>query len=143
MPQVAVGVHHFIKRRAFALGHLMLKARDLGFHFAYGGKDRQRFIAYALVAGKDGLLFEQANAQSAQQNHLAAIGFFAARQQAENSSLPYTIAAHQPDALAGIDLQRRAAQHLLRAVGFVNVFEAEQHERQWSVVSGQWSVING
>ena len=61
------------------------------------------------------------------------------RQQTEDRRFPHAVAAHQADAFAGVDLQRDAAQDFVRAVEFVNVFEAEQHE-QWSVVSGQWSV---
>ena len=105
----------------------MFKARHLGFHVLDGGKDRQGFIANATLAAEGGLLCEQADAQTAKQNHLAAVGFFAMRQQAKDRRLAGAVATHQADALAGIDLQRHAAQDFVRAIEFVNVFEAEQH----------------
>jgi hypothetical protein len=73
------------------------------------------------------MLFEQTEAQSAHAHNVAAVGGFLAGDQAKNRRFTGAVPAHQPDVLARIDLERRAAQNLLRGVGFFDVGEAKEH----------------
>src|SRR5437867_5038584 len=95
---------------------------------------RSRFEMY--------MLCKQTKFQSPGSYHLAMIGRFLSINQTKDCRLARTIAAHQPDVLAGIHLERSAAQHVLRAVRFVNIGKTKQHFKSLAAPTesdGDWS----
>ena len=75
------------------------------------------------------VLFEQAELDAARAHHVAAVGRLLGGDEPEERRLARAVPAHEPDVLARVDLQGRAAQHVLRAVRLVNVCESEKHKR--------------
>jgi hypothetical protein len=104
----------------FELMHLVLYVLKL-----FEGGER------GLVDGRARLevyvLFEQAEAYAARTHNVAAVVRLLARDEPEEGGLARAVAADEPDVLAGVDLQRRAAQNVLRGVRFVNVTQAKEH----------------
>ena len=67
------------------------------------------------------MLLEQTRFQPPGSYDLATIGRFLAINEAKDRCLARTIATHEADVLAGVYLERGAAQNILRAVRFVDI----------------------
>jgi hypothetical protein len=96
------------------LVHLVLDALK----FAEG---RERRLVDGRARLEINMLFEQSEPDAACAHNVAAVGRLFACDEAEQSGLARAVATNKPDVLAGVDLQRRAAQNVLRAVRFENV----------------------
>ena len=126
--QLAVAFEHRVQivgrfgHAVFELVHLVLYRLKLA-------EGRERGFVDGRARLEVNVLFEQAEPQAARTHNVAAIRRLFAVDEAEQGGLARAVAAHQPDVLAGVDLQRRAAQDLLRRVGLVNVSQAEKHRR--------------
>jgi hypothetical protein len=64
---------------------------------------------------------EQTDPNAARPNHVATIRSFLGANEAKDGRLAGAVATYEPDVLAWIYLERGAAQHVLRTIGFVNV----------------------
>src|SRR5205085_1532828 len=124
--EVAVAREHRVEvfRRfchsVFELVHLVLDALKLA-------EGRERGLVYGRARLEVNVLFEEAQSESARAHNVAAVSRLLARDKAEQSGLPRAVSPDKPDVLARVDLKRRAAQDLLRAVRLLNIGEAEQH----------------
>ena len=67
------------------------------------------------------MLGEQAEPQPAGANDFAAVGCLLAAEQTKDRGLAGTVATYQTDVLTRINLERCAAQNVLRAVGLINI----------------------
>jgi hypothetical protein len=75
------------------------------------------------------VLLQQAEPYAACAHNVASVGRLFAGYEPEERGLARAVAADEPDVLAGVDLQRRAAQNVPRGVRFVNVCQAEEHRQ--------------
>ena len=74
----------------------------------------------------------------------ARVGFLAAEQQPQQGRLPGAVAPHQPDAVAGVDLQTHAREHRLSAVIFLNVLQGQQHAWEYgTAIAGHTAAPTG
>jgi hypothetical protein len=67
------------------------------------------------------VLREQAETHAARTHNVAFVRHFLAADETKDGRLPRPVAPYQSGMLALVDLQRCAAQDILRAIGFVNV----------------------
>ena len=74
------------------------------------------------------MLREQAKLQAARPHHVAAVSRFFAGDEPEDSRLARAVATDKSDVLARIDLQRGAAQNVLRAKRLMNFGKSKQHD---------------
>src|SRR4029078_7379058 len=73
------------------------------------------------------VLADVADRQRRGADDLAAVGLLLVQQELEKRRLPGAVAAHEHDFLAGIVLPGHASQHVVRAVGLLDVVEAIEH----------------
>src|SRR4051812_43860436 len=105
----------------FELVHLVLDVLKLF-------EGRERGLMHRRARLEVYVLFEKSQPHAASAHNVAAVGRLFARDEAEERRLARAVAADQADVLAGIDLQRRTAQNVLRGVRLVNVRQAEKHK---------------
>src|SRR5262249_41160060 len=108
-----------------SFGHRMLQLTHLRLQRAQLLKNFERGIHHRSLATKLDVLGQHAVAKPTQALNLALVVRFRASDQAQNGPFARAITTDQTDMFSWIDLKADAAQHLLRAVGFGYVCEAE------------------
>jgi len=111
------------------LVHLVLDALKLS-------KGSERGLVDGRARLEVNVLFEQAETNAARADNVAAVRRLFIGDEAEQSGLARAVAANKSDVLAGVDLQRRAAQDILRAVRLVNVGQSEKHKQLDAIEAG-------
>ncbi len=126
MLQIAIALQNFFQIAGFS--HAMLELMQLVFELLQMAESRERRLVHGRTRFEVNVLGEQPQFQAARAHHFAAIrrGFII--DQAKDRRLAGAVAPDQPDVISRIDLQRCAAQNVLRAVGFVYVGKAKQHD---------------
>ena len=66
------------------------------------------------------VLVQEAELYAACAHDVAAIGGFVVSDETKDRALAGAVPSDKSDVLSGIDLQRRASQHVLSAVGLIN-----------------------
>ncbi len=99
----------------------MFKIVHLVFDLLQASEGGKRRFMHRRSFFKMNMLRQQTKFQSARAHNFAVIGRLLAGHEAKNCCLAGAISTDQTHMLAGIDLQRRAAQNILNAVGFMNV----------------------
>ena len=93
-------------RRALRVGERVLELRQLRVQLAELAAPRDRLVEHAGLARLARLLPEVPDAQVLRHRDLARVGPVLADDQAEERRLPRAVRADQPDAIAGVELER-------------------------------------
>jgi hypothetical protein len=126
MLEVAVAFEHRVEivgrlgHAVFEFVHLVLDLLE-----ASEGCERRFMDGHARL--EIDVLFEQAEFESTRTHYVAAVGRLFAANQAKQGGLARAVAPDEADMLARVDLERHAAQHILRAVRLIDIRETKQH----------------
>ena len=118
--QIAVALEHFLKI-GIRLGHAMLKLVHLVFDLLQVTESGERRFVNGGAGFKVNVLRKQTQTRPTRTNHLTSVRRFFSVDETKDGCLAGAVASYQSHVFAGIYLQRRATQNILRAVGLVNI----------------------
>jgi hypothetical protein len=109
------------------ISHAVLELVHLVFNLLKSPERAQRRFVNCRSRFEVNVLGQKTELQRAGARDFTAIGCFITSYEPKDGRLAGAVATDKPHVLARINLQARATQHVLRAVGFVNVCETKQH----------------
>jgi hypothetical protein len=99
----------------------MLELVHFVFDLLQPAKRRERGFVHCRTSFKVNVLGQQTQLQTSRAHDVATVRGLFLRYQLENGRLARSVATYQTDVLAGIDLERGAAQYILRAEGLLDI----------------------
>jgi len=109
------------------VGHAVLKLVHLVFDLLQPSKRCQRGLVHGRAGFEVNVLGQQSKFQASRAHNFTPIRRLFLGHQPKDRRLSGPVSSDQTDMLAGIDLERGAAQDILRSIGFENVGKTEEH----------------
>jgi hypothetical protein len=97
----------------------MLQLVHLVLDLLQPAKRSQRRFVNSGTGFEVNVLVQQTESQAARTDDVAAIRRFVTSDEPKDRTLARAVSTYQPDVFPGIDLQGRASQHVVNAIGFM------------------------